>query len=251
MSLHVQDVVKHFGGIKAVDGASFEVHPGTITGLIGPNGAGKTTLFDCITGFQQPDAGRIHFDGTRIDRLPPHMVTRHGIARTFQLVRLLPAMSALENLMVATPNHAGERLAGALFGGWQGDEHDARAHARDWLERVGMGERAEVPGGQLSYGQSKLVELARVLMLETPMLLLDEPMSGINPTLRSQLLAHLRALRDAGKTVLVIEHDMEMIMAVCDDVVVMDQGRVIAQGSPSEVRNNPRVIEAYLGRGKS
>ncbi|MGB0651706.1 MAG: ABC transporter ATP-binding protein [Thermoplasmatota archaeon] len=249
--LRVRGIEKRFGGLRALGGVDLEVQAGSITGLIGPNGAGKTTLFDCVTGFQQPDGGTVHLSGARIDGLPPHLIARRGIGRTFQLVRLLPRLSALDNLLVATRDHPGERVATALLGGWSGVERDARAKAEEWLEFVGMGHRADVPAGQLSYGQSKLVEFARVLSLETPLVLLDEPMSGINPTLRKRLLQLVHELSDdRGRTFLVIEHDIEMIMSECDDVAVMDQGRVLLHDEPETVRNDPRVAEAYLGTGR-
>ncbi len=248
--LRIEGVTRSFGGVQALDGVDLRVEKGTITGLIGPNGAGKTTLFDCITGFQRPDLGRIEFEGRRIDGVPPHRIARMGMARTFQLVRLLPGMSALENLLVAHPGHPGESLRGALLGGWKGNEARIRAEAMEWLSFVGMDHRAEVLGGQLSYGQSKLVEIARMLSLEPRLMMMDEPMAGINPTLRKKILALLHDLRDKGATLFIIEHDIEMIMAECDQVIVMDRGRVIAQGPPEEVRNDPAVIRAYLGSGR-
>ncbi len=249
--IDVQGISKSFGGVHALRDASFTLKEGSITGLIGPNGAGKTTLFDCITGFQKPDSGTIHLRGQRIDGLPPHRITHMGIGRTFQLVRLLPRLSALENLLVAHPGHRGETLAGALFGGWQADEDAATQTATKWLERVGMLHRKDVPGGQLSYGQSKLVELARVLSLETDVILLDEPMSGINPTLRADLLKTIHKIREEhGKTILIIEHDIEMIMSECDSIVVMDHGQIITHGTPEQVKEDPRVVEAYLGTGR-
>ncbi len=248
--LRVEGVHRAFGGVTALAGVDLEIRPGAITGLIGPNGAGKTTLFDCVTGFQSVDAGQIWFNGKRIDGQPAYRIARMGMARTFQLVRLLPAMDALENLMVAHPGHPGAALGGAVFGGWQRDEERIRGDALAWLRFVGMEERADVLGQQLSYGQSKLVEIARMLSLEPTLMLMDEPMAGINPTLRNKVLDLFAQLRDQGKTLLIIEHDIEMIMEHCDVVVVMDRGRVIAQGPPDQVRDDPAVVRAYLGVGR-
>ncbi len=248
--LRVEGVRRAFGGVTALAGVDLEIRPGAITGLIGPNGAGKTTLFDCITGFQSVDAGQIWFNGKRIDGQPAYRIARMGMARTFQLVRLLPAMDALENLMVAHPGHPGAALGGAVFGGWRRDEERIRGDALAWLRFVGMEERADVLGQQLSYGQSKLVEIARMLSLEPTLMLMDEPMAGINPTLRNKVLDLFAQLRDQGKTLLIIEHDIEMIMEHCDVVVVMDRGRVIAQGPPDQVRDDPAVVRAYLGVGR-
>lgn len=249
--LSVKRVSKHYGGIKAVDKASFELEPGRITGLIGPNGAGKTTMFDLITGHQRPDGGEIRFKGTHVDGLPPHRIARMGIGRTFQLVRLLPRLSALDNLVVAAPDHPGETVSAALFGGWREAEARARERAEAWLAFVGMSHRRDVRAGNLSYGQGKLTEIARALTFDADLLLLDEPMSGINPTLRKRLLELIhRIRREEGKTFLIVEHDIEMIMAECDDIIVMDQGRVLLHADPETVRKDERVIEAYLGTGR-
>lgn len=248
--LEARGLRKHFGGVKAVDDADLTIEQGSITGLIGPNGAGKTTAFDLITGHQRPDGGTVHFDGERIDGLPAHRIARLGMARTFQLVRLLPRLSAQDNLLVAAQDHPGETVSGGLFGGWRAAEDAAKVEAERWLDFVGMAHRADVPAGNLSYGQSKLTEIARALTLDARLVLLDEPMSGINPTLRRSILDVIRRLRDEGTTFCIIEHDIEMIMAECDRIIVMHHGEVLTHGTPDEVRADDRVAEAYLGKGR-
>ena len=245
--LAVEELHVAFGGVHALAGATFRMRAGTITGLIGPNGAGKTTLFDVVSGFTRPDRGRVLFEGRRVDGLPPHTIARSGIGRTFQLIRLMPRMDALENLLIAKGAPAGETLAGALTGGWQGDERAAETRCRDLLGEVDLGERTGVAAGSLSYGQQKLVELARVLSMESRLILLDEPMAGVNPAMRQRLLATIHRLHREGRAFLIVEHDLEMIMAHCDEVIVLDQGRTLAQGPPREVAANPEVIRAYMG----
>ena len=244
--LEVQDVVRGFDGVKAVDGATFDVHEGSITGLIGPNGAGKSTLFNCVSGFLRAQSGRVLLHGRRIDRLAPHRIARRGLVRTFQTPRTLARMSVLENVVLAAPRHPGEHLGGALAGRSREDESQARA--RELLELVGLDGHAHALAGTLSGGQRKLLDLIRALMAEPRILLLDEPMAGVSPTLRVQLLEHIRALRDRdGITLLVVEHDLDFVMEASDRVVVMNNGRVIADGSPDDVRNDEAVVDAYLG----
>lgn len=245
--LSVRDVAVSFGGIHALQGASFDVRKGSITGLIGPNGAGKTTLFDIITGFTRPDAGQVLHKGRRIDGLPPYLIARRGIGRTFQLIRLMPSMTALENLLVAQPNQAGETLAGGLTGAWRREERANEAACQEIIESLQLGHRQDVPAGQLSYGQQKLVEIARVLSLNAELILLDEPMAGVNPVMRNQILETVHRLSKKGKTFIIIEHDLEMVMRHCDEVVVLDQGQRLAQGTPDEVGADPDVIAAYMG----
>jgi neutral amino acid transport system ATP-binding protein len=244
--LEAHDVVRAFGGVRAVDGASLDVEPGSITGLIGPNGAGKSTLFNCISGFLRPEAGRVLLDGRRIDRRSPHRIARAGLVRTFQTPRTLARMTVLENVVLATRSHPGEQLGGALAG--RRREREARVRARGLLELVRLDGHADSLAGTLSGGQRKLLDLVRALQAEPRILLLDEPMAGVSPTVRVELLAHILGLRDReGLTFLIVEHDLDFVMRASDRVVVMNDGRVIADGSPDDVRADERVVDAYLG----
>jgi neutral amino acid transport system ATP-binding protein len=248
--LEVEDVRKSFGGIHAVDGAGFAVRRASITSLIGPNGAGKTTLFNVITGFLRADAGRIAYDGRSIFRTPPHAIARRGMVRTFQITKALAAMPVIDNMMLAAPRQPGERLANLLVRprASRRREREVRERALERLEVFGLAEMADEYAGTLSGGQRKLLELARALMVEPRLLLLDEPMAGINPTLGATLLDHMRELREReGVTFLFIEHDLDVVMRHSDRVIVMAQGEVIAEGGPEEVRRDERVIDAYLG----
>jgi branched-chain amino acid transport system ATP-binding protein len=242
--LEVHDVAHAFGGVRAVDGASFDVEEGSITGLIGPNGAGKSTLFNCVSGFLRAQSGRVTLDGRRIDRLSPHRIARTGLVRTFQTPRALTRMTVAENVLLAAPRHPGEHLGrrGARR------EREARARAAELLALVGLDTHADALAGTLSGGQRKLLDLTRALMTEPRLLLLDEPMAGVSPTLRVQLLQHIRELRDRdGITLLIVEHDLDFVMGASDRIVVMNDGSVIADGTPDEVRGNERVVDAYLG----
>ncbi len=250
-SLQVLEVVRTFGGVRAVDGATLDVEPGSITGLIGPNGAGKSTLFNCISGFLRPQAGRVLLDGMRIDRRAPHKIARAGLVRSFQTPRTLARMTVLENVMLAARQHGGERLGGALSPRARRRERAARAQAVALLELVRLDGHGQALAGTLSGGQRKLLDLVRTLMVEPRILLLDEPMAGVSPTLRVELLEHILALRDRdGVTLLIVEHDLDFVMRASDRVIVMNDGRVIAQGAPDEVRADERVIDAYLGARK-
>ena len=240
-SLHVHDVVRAFGGLRAVDGASLEVEAGSITGLIGPNGAGKSTLFNCISGFLRPQSGRVLLDGKRIDRRTPHRIARAGLVRTFQTPRALTRMTVLENVMLAAPRHRGERLGGSLAPGARRREREVMERAAELLELVRLDGHAAALAGTLSGGQRKLLELVRALMAEPRILLLDEPMAGVSPTLRVELLEHILALRERdGITLLIVEHDLDFVMRASDRVIVMNDGRVITQGSPDDVRASRR-----------
>ena len=246
--LEVHGVSKRFAGVRAVDRATFDVAPGTITALIGPNGAGKSTLFNVVTGFERGDGGDVRFAGESVYGRRPHRLVRAGMVRTFQLTKALAVMSVLDNMLLATRN-PGERLAfAALRPMWRRAEREARDRAFDLLETFGLAAKASDYAGTLSGGQRKLLELARALMLEPRMLLLDEPLAGVNRTLGATLLQHIERLRDErGVTILLVEHDMDVVMRYSDTVVVMGEGRVITVGTPEEVRGDHRVIEAYLG----
>ena len=248
--LEIEDVSKHFGGIQAVRGASFMVPRGSITALIGPNGAGKTTLFNVITGFYRPDSGRILYEGTSIFGKPPYKVARAGMVRTFQITKALSAMSVLDNMMLAGANHPGEHLYGMLFRAVASRKREAEVHERamDLLATFNLDAKAAEYAGTLSGGQRKLLELARALMAEPRMVLLDEPMAGINPTLGRRLLEHMHELREKDNvTFLFVEHDMEVVMNHSDEVVVMAQGETIIKDKPEVVRSDRRVIDDYLG----
>jgi branched-chain amino acid transport system ATP-binding protein len=248
--LSVEGLTKSFGGVTAVDRCSLEVREGTITGLIGPNGAGKTTLFNLLTGFHRPDSGRIVFRGDDITGLAPHQVFRRGICRTFQIPREFKDLSVLENLLVVPPDQAGERLWTPWL--WPGrirrEEARLRERAGRVLEQVGLARLAGEPAWTLSGGQKKLLELGRALMADPALLMLDEPGAGVNPTQMNELTRYIEWLaRDRGMTILLIEHDMDLVMAVCNPVIVLSEGRPLAEGTPDTVRQDPRVLAAYLG----
>ena len=222
---------KSFGGVRAVNGVSLALEPGRIYGLIGPNGSGKTTLFNCITGVERRDGGRILLDDARIDGLEPYQIARRGVGRTFQMIRVFPEMTALENLLVVTT----------------GPREAAQARARELLDFVKLAPLADEYAGNLSFGQQKLVEFVRMLMRDPSLVLLDEPAAGVNRTLLNELLDAVRRLRDAGKTILLVEHDMKVVMGLCETVFVLDHGEKIAEGPPGVIQTDERVIEAYFG----
>ena len=230
--LEIRDLTKHFGGVVAVNRCSLVLAPGKIYGLIGPNGSGKTTLFNCITGLERRDAGEVFFRGERIDGLKPHQVAHRGIGRTFQIIRVFPELTALENLLVVTrePFEVAYRRAQELL----------RFVTLDLLENE--------YAGNLSYGQQKLLEFIRVLMRDPELILLDEPAAGVNRTLLNELLAAITRLRDQGKTILIVEHDMKVVMGLCEKLFVLDYGEKIAEGPPGVIQADPRVVEAYFGR---
>jgi len=248
--LEIKDVVKDFGGIRAVNHCSFNVQRGTITGLIGPNGAGKTTLFNLVTGFLKCNNGQILSGGRRIDGLSPHGIFRQGIVRTFQIPRELKRMTVMENLMLVPVNQLGEQLWGCWLLPWRvkRQENDIEKRALEVLRFVNLSHLRNELAGNLSSGQKKLLELARTLMAKPQLVLLDEPGAGVNPTLMKQLVDDIRrACYERGLTFLLIEHDMDLVMSLCDPIIVMCNGENIMEGSPHEVQRDQRVIEAYLG----
>ena len=230
--LQVRNLVKRFGGVTAVNRVSLSLEAGKIYGLIGPNGSGKTTLFNCITGIEACDSGAVGFKGRRIDGLKPHQIFHRGIGRTFQIIRVFPELTALENLLVVTT----------------GDFAPARQRAEELLRFVKLEALADEYAGNLSYGQQKLVEFIRVLMTDPELILLDEPAAGVNRTLLNELLEAVKALRDRGKTIFLVEHDMKVVMGLCETVFVLDHGEKLAEGPPGVIQADERVIEAYFGR---
>ena len=239
--LEAQNVSKAFGGIHALDTCSITVEQGTITGLIGPNGSGKTTLFNVITGYEKVDEGAVRFSGQTITNLTPDKVFRLGIGRTFQLTRIFPRLTVMENMHVAAQREG----ARALLSRWSSTHEQKRA--LELLEFVGLTRLKDMQAGNLSYGQKKLLEFAFVLIAQPQVILLDEPAGGINPVMINQLSERIRTLNKRGVTFLVVEHNMEFVMGLCDTVMVMHRGSKIAEGTPTQVRNNPAVLEAYLG----
>ena len=241
--LEVQDLRRRFGGIVAVDGCSLTVEEGSITGLIGPNGSGKTTVFNLVTGYFRPDQGRVRFSGHDVTGLRPHRLCHRGLSRTFQITRLFHEMTVLENMIVPVP-HVGLR---PLFA--PGVRRDEQGRATGLLTKFGLSHLAGAPAGTLSFGQQKLLEMAAVLMSEPRLVLLDEPAGGVNPTMIRFMMDVVRSLnREHGVTFLIVEHNMPVVMELCDRVLVMDAGKLVAQGTPQEVRADPAVLDAYLGR---
>jgi branched-chain amino acid transport system ATP-binding protein len=242
-------VVRRFGGLTAVDVDHLSVDRGTITALIGPNGAGKTTFFNVLTGFEAADAGRWSLDGRPLAGLPAHRIARLGMVRTFQLTKALARLTVLENMCLGAVGQRGESLRGALFPRlWRAQEAEIQARAAGLLEYFRLAHMRDELAGTLSGGQRKLLEMARALMVEPRLVMLDEPTAGVNPVLTQSLLEHIKDLRAGGVTVLFVEHDMDVVTEISDRVVCLAEGRIIADGSPAAIGSNPAVIDAYLGR---
>ena len=241
--LDVEGVSRSFGGLVALENCSLSVREGEIAGLIGPNGSGKTTLFNVVTGYVKADRGTVHLRGEDITGASPAKVFGRGLGRTFQLTRIFARLSVLENMLVATQRHEGW-LRSVVKGASSSAE---RARALGLLDFVGLSRLAGLPAGQLSFGQRKLLELAYVLVADPVVVLLDEPAGGVNPTLINEISERIRTLNRDGKTFLVVEHNMEFVMGLCDRVTVMHQGSAILTGAPEAVRTDPRVLDAYLG----
>ncbi len=247
--LSVREITRRFGGLVAVDAVSFDVHQGTIKALIGPNGAGKSTLFNSLTGFDRPDSGSVEFDGRPVIGRSPRDVVRSGLARTFQNTQLFDSMSALENVMVGAQAHQGEGFlpAALRMPHAAAEDRDASAEASRLLRLIGIDEWGHTLAGDLPAGIRRLVEIARALATSPRLLLLDEPAAGLNPTETTELVQTLFRVRDAGVTILVVEHDMGLVMEVSDEIVVLDRGAKIAEGPPRMIQKDPAVVAAYLG----
>jgi neutral amino acid transport system ATP-binding protein len=245
--LVVRGVRRAFGGLLAVDVDHLEIERHTITALIGPNGAGKTTLFNLLTGFDRPDGGFWRFDGANMQGKRAYRIARAGMVRTFQLTKALARLTVLDNMLLAAPAQRGERILPALARLWRSEERDNVRRARALLERYNLAEKANDYAATLSGGQRKLLEMARALMVDPQLVMLDEPMAGVNPALVQSLLEHIRELRAEGRTVVFVEHNMDVVMNISDWVVCMAEGAVIAEGPPATIVTNEAVIDAYLG----
>ncbi len=247
--LVARGVTRSFGGVTAVDVDELEVQPGSIVALIGPNGAGKTTFFNVLTGFERADGGEWTFEGRSLAGKPAYAVARSGMVRTFQTARVFPRLTVLENVKLAAPDQRGEKMFSALFPWlWRAQDQEIETRATEVIEWVGLGPKLKDFAGTLSGGQRKLLELARAVMASPRLLMLDEPMAGVNPALRQALLDKITELPGEGITVLFVEHDMDVVSTIADLVVCMAEGRIIAVGTPAEVAAEPAVVEAYLGR---
>jgi len=241
-------ITRTFGGLKAVDVDHVEIQRGVITALIGPNGAGKTTLFNLLTGFDEPESGDWTFNGKPLGGVPAYKVARLGMVRTFQLTKVLSKLTVIENMRLGATGQRGESFWSAPFKAlWRDQEKKVTQKADELLERFQLDAKRNDFAGSLSGGQRKLLEMARALMVDPELIMLDEPMAGVNPALKQSLLGHVKSLRDEGRTVLFVEHDMDMVRDISDWVLVMAQGRIVAEGDPHAVMRDPSVIDAYLG----
>ena len=246
--LVVDGVRRAFGGLVAVNVDHIEVPRNKITALIGPNGAGKTTFFNLLTGFDTPDEGTSTFNGRSLNGVAAHKVARMGMVRTFQLTKALSRMSVIENMRLGAAHQRGENLFRSLIAPlWRGQEAEITVRAEELLSRFNLAHMRDELAGGLSGGQRKLLEMARALMVEPEMVMLDEPMAGVNPALKQSLLEHIKGLRNEGRTVLFVEHDMDMVREISDWIIVMAEGKVIAEGTPDDIGSNQAVIDAYLG----
>jgi ABC-type branched-subunit amino acid transport system ATPase component len=238
--LEVKGLRKRYGGVVAVDDCSFAVAAGTVTGLIGPNGSGKTTVFNLVTGYARTDSGAVTFDGAQVRRPSPALLARRGLIRTFQQARIFPQLTLVENLVLALPGSWWSFLQASIG-------RSERARAEELLDEFGLLPHADVAAHELSYGQQKLLEFAATLMSRPKLVLLDEPTAGVNPVVVERITDHVRRLNEQGLTFLVVEHDMNVVMSLCDPVIVLDRGATIAEGKPHEVQRDQAVLDAYLG----
>ena len=248
--LSLAGVSKHFGGLRVLEEVSFEVPAGSIFGLIGPNGAGKTTVFNLVTGLLPPSSGSIRFNGADLAGVPAHRITRRGIARTFQNIRIFREMTLLENVIVGMHDHLPYGMAGLLLNlpGYRRAEARARERAMELLSWMRLDDKADMLADSLSCGGQRRLEFARALATEPKLLLLDEPVAGMNPAEKDELMAEIRNIQARGYSIFMIEHDMRFVMGLCERIAVLNFGRIIAAGAPEAIRSNPDVIEAYLGR---
>ncbi|WP_432239214.1 ABC transporter ATP-binding protein [Herbaspirillum robiniae] len=250
MLLELKQISKNFGGLQVLQGVNFNVNEGEIFGLIGPNGAGKTTVFNLITGLLRASSGSISFNGENIGEVAPHKITERGIARTFQNIRVFKEMTLLENVVVGMHDHLNYGVASMLFnlGGFRKVEKEARERALELLSWVRLDHKAHMLADSLSYGEQRKLEFARALATKPKLLLLDEPVAGMNPSEKTELMAEIVNIKQRGFSIFMIEHDMRFVMGLCERIAVLNFGKIIAEGTPDQIKNNQEVIEAYLGK---